>query len=208
MFHATFILGNSMMSSEKLDEMILASAVELGDREEQEVETFGIDDARNLFQKASYKNTQSGYALFVTRCQRITLPAQNALLKLLEEPPQETLFVFSMPRDALLLSTLTSRVNILGAFEGKQREHAQVHAFLTGPSTDRLKLVQDMQEDVEEARDFLTSLAVHTENILFNERSQEWKHFGRAVETALLYLNDPSASRKMLLEHVALACPQ
>ncbi|MDQ5955368.1 MAG: polymerase subunit delta [Patescibacteria group bacterium] len=74
----------------------------------QQFEKFGIDEARELIATASLKNT-GGRTLFVLGVGSMTSEAQQALLKLFEEPQQGTQFVLLLPHGTLL-STLRSRM--------------------------------------------------------------------------------------------------
>ncbi len=74
----------------------------------QQFEKFGIDEARELIATASLKNT-GGRTLFVLGVGSMTSEAQQALLKLFEEPQQGTQFVLLLPHGTLL-PTLRSRM--------------------------------------------------------------------------------------------------
>ena len=73
----------------------------------KEFERFGIDEARALIQLASLKNV--GKTIFFIAAASITHEAQQALLKLFEEPQQGTTFVFLVSHGALI-ATLRSRM--------------------------------------------------------------------------------------------------
>ncbi len=70
-------------------------------------EKFGIEEARDLTQQASLKSS-SGRSLFVLGISSITSEAQQALLKLFEEPQEGAIFVVLMPH-GIVLPTLRSR---------------------------------------------------------------------------------------------------
>lgn len=59
--------------------------------------------------------------VIITPGEKITLPAQQALLKLLEEPPQNTLVVISVRSPQALLPTIQSRCVIIRAENGQAR---------------------------------------------------------------------------------------
>lgn len=52
---------------------------------------------------------QSQKIAFLPQANKLTLPAQNALLKTLEEPPANSLIILLAPHDNLLLPTIVSR---------------------------------------------------------------------------------------------------
>src|SRR3989344_8617160 len=74
----------------------------------QKYERFGIDEARALTQLASLKNI-SGEAVFLLALGSITSEAQQALLKLFEEPQLGTVFILVVPH-GILVATLRSRM--------------------------------------------------------------------------------------------------
>ena len=51
--------------------------------------------------------------MIITEAQNLTLPAQNALLKTLEEPPAHSLIILTTPNPALLLPTVVSRCQVI-----------------------------------------------------------------------------------------------
>ena len=51
--------------------------------------------------------------VIITEAQNLTLPAQNALLKTLEEPPAHSLIILTTPNPALLLPTVVSRCQVI-----------------------------------------------------------------------------------------------
>ena len=73
----------------------------------REYERFGVDEARELIALASLKNFAA--ATFFAGASSITSEAQQALLKLLEEPQEGTTFIFLVPHGALI-ATLKSRM--------------------------------------------------------------------------------------------------
>lgn len=76
-----------------------------------EIDAFGIDDVRALTSLA-YRTPSIGDKLgVVVIVKSITVEAEQALLKLLEEPPSTTAFLFCVPESVFLLPTLLSRFN-------------------------------------------------------------------------------------------------
>lgn len=51
--------------------------------------------------------------VLISDAQLLSEEAQNALLKLLEEPPQSTIFIFTVPTDKSVLPTIVSRLQKL-----------------------------------------------------------------------------------------------
>lgn len=77
-------------------------------------ETFVIDDARDVKTFHGMRPvTEVGKKIFVLRMNEITVEAQNALLKLLEEPADYAHFFIIIPSVHLLLPTVKSRMQEL-----------------------------------------------------------------------------------------------
>ena len=73
--------------------------------------TIGIGQIRNIIEFLSRKPLQSPHLVVVVHsADLLTLPAQNALLKTLEEPPPSVLIYLISPHPDALLPTILSRV--------------------------------------------------------------------------------------------------
>jgi len=72
--------------------------------------SIGIADIRALEKFLARKAYQKDQKIaFIPHADKLTLPAQNALLKTLEEPPPNSLIILLAPHDHLLLPTTISR---------------------------------------------------------------------------------------------------
>ncbi|MBI2613165.1 MAG: hypothetical protein HYW62_00085 [Candidatus Levybacteria bacterium] len=74
----------------------------------------GIEDVRNIQKSILFKPFKGkSKAIVIEAYEGITTEAQNALLKILEEPPINTIIVVSIPKKELLLPTIISRCKII-----------------------------------------------------------------------------------------------
>lgn len=72
------------------------------------------EEATELLRKMSFKSYEGGYKVVVVFMpERMNATAANALLKLIEEPPAQTLFLFVATEPEKLLSTIRSRVQTM-----------------------------------------------------------------------------------------------
>jgi len=69
---------------------------------------------------------QSQKIAFLPQANKLTLPAQNALLKTLEEPPANSLIILLAPHDNLLLPTIVSRCHQLTLTQSVKLTPAQL----------------------------------------------------------------------------------
>ncbi|MBD3799213.1 DNA polymerase III subunit delta' [Sulfuricurvum sp.] len=71
---------------------------------------FKIEDAKEAIAEA-YKSEESTKIL-ILGAKSFTIPAQNALLKILEEPPRNILFLLLAPNKSTFLPTVRSRLSL------------------------------------------------------------------------------------------------
>lgn len=72
----------------------------------------GVDDARELRDKAFYAPAESRYRVFIIdEAHMVTTQGFNALLKIVEEPPDHLVFVFATTEPDKVLPTIRSRTH-------------------------------------------------------------------------------------------------
>ncbi|MDB9726397.1 DNA polymerase III subunit delta' [Flavobacteriaceae bacterium] len=72
-----------------------------------------VEEARDLSQKLSLKSYEGGYKVMVIwGIEKMNTAAANKILKLLEEPPEKTLFILIAEEEEQLIATITSRCQI------------------------------------------------------------------------------------------------
>ncbi len=72
----------------------------------------GVDDARELRDRAFYVPGESRYRIFIIdEAHMVTPQAFNALLKIVEEPPEHLIFVFATTEPEKVLPTIRSRTH-------------------------------------------------------------------------------------------------
>lgn len=192
-----------------------------------EYETVSIEQAR-LIRDAALLRPTGDYRVIVIAAHGFGREAQNALLKIFEEPPQGVHFIIVIPVRHILLPTVQSRlmfIDIEGVGNGdaaKQlsselsestREVAdhEVPEFLSLSYKDRLEWVKDFTDDIKaekrtryDAVVFLTQLQ---KEIYEKFPPQENATLHKQLLSILSYAQDPSAGLKMLLEQVSLVVP-
>ena len=132
-----------------------------------------IDPIRHVIGEAGYRPFEGQRrVVIIADADRVVTPAQNALLKILEEPPDSTRFVLVTARPDLLLPTVRSRcqrlnfgrlmdqdvVKVLDRLRGDDAEDAHVAAAAAGGSVARA-LELSSRESVT-ARDAAVALLV------------------------------------------------
>ncbi len=175
-------------------------------------DSFTIDDARELKTAAGLKAVSAtNRKIFVLKITGLTNEAQNALLKILEEPPAGTQFFLIVPSLAQLLPTVRSRLSLFAPAlpeKGGGETAKQAAAFLKLSVAARLEAVKKLMEEIakekkskQDALDFLEAL----EYEIYERGPSKQKEKLEAVEIARKYARDRSPSLKMLLEYVAMS---
>jgi DNA polymerase III, delta subunit len=165
----------------------------------QSGQRMGIDDVRTLVYEAYRTPMNAPFRVFVLAYTDYTHEAQNALLKILEEPPKTARFYILAPHP--LLPTLRSRLVVADVeYESEHTEHADFFELSYG---ERLAHIAQHAQKKDDA--WLSSLM---------ESFEEWAHTHRDTQFihALLELtplfHTQGASKKMILEHLALILPK
>lgn len=71
----------------------------------------GVDDVRNIIQQAKLKSLDSEYKVFIIdECHSLSNTAWQAFLKLIEEPPAKSIFIFCTTNPEKIPKTILSRV--------------------------------------------------------------------------------------------------
>lgn len=127
--------------------------------------SIGIEQIRELKKNFSLKPIKSKQkVVFIFEAQKMTIPAQNALLKTLEEPPGNNFLILTSPNPDLLLPTISSRcqiINLSAKTEIKLKKenflkHWQVlREIITGGVGERLILSEKIAKNRQEATDWL-----------------------------------------------------
>jgi DNA polymerase III delta prime subunit len=170
---------------------------------------FTIDDARELKSIHETRPVNSnGKKISVLTMNGITVEAQNALLKLLEEPAEYAHFFLIIPSAHLLLPTVKSRLSFI---ETEKIESAgdleEAKKFLELSPAKRLETIKSLLDDIskekktkQDAINFLNNV----EQVVYEKGVAKSRAALEAIENARRYMNDRAPSLKMLLEYLAL----
>ncbi len=108
-------------------------------------EQLGIDPIRDLIVRMNLTPASKYKIVIIERAERMTPEAANCLLKMLEEPPPQTLFLLTTDTIRTILPTVISRCRMLGL---SLCEESELMAFLQEKYTDvdaeTLRLVTEL----------------------------------------------------------------
>ncbi|MBI2189920.1 MAG: hypothetical protein HYU49_00055 [Candidatus Levybacteria bacterium] len=153
---------------------------------EEEKGTIGIEKIRNLQKKLFLKPIRSKVkAAVIKNAENLTLEAQNALLKSLEEPPDNTIVILTVSNKDLLVSTILSRCKIIELKEDDaqlpKNEISQYLDILISLRSygigERLKLTQDVGKTKEEALLWLEKMILITRGHLIETVEKNGSRF-------------------------------
>ncbi len=175
--------------------------------------TLGIDEVRKQISQTDY--VPSGARLVVFSFYHITLEAQNALLKFLEEPPSQTTILLVTGKSTVFLPTVLSRVQICQVSDNPAIIK-NVQEFLDCEPAFRMeltfikkmllaKLGESNAVDKEAIHQFLDNCLEVYQKRPVSEFTIEER---QALENSLILLaalKQNGASAKQILEYIALA---
>ncbi len=166
----------------------------------------GVDDARSLTDRAATKPLSAPQRTFVCFASGVTIEAQNALLKTLEEPPAHAQFVFVVSSPDQLLPTVRSRMERVAITQCTPQSGKE---FISLTTDERIKKIQELldteERDMPSVLAFLTELE-HTLGAL--PHSSGRTQALTALYRARKYAGDKGSLLKPLLEQVALLIPR
>lgn len=190
-----------------------------------EHESFGIDEGRSLQSLALLRpqgNADKKRVIVLVRS--FTKEAQNALLKLFEEPTQSTQFFIFFPAVDQLLPTLQSRLQIVRQNLGQKQDDIQdervvMREFLAEGPGARLARVKSFLDLLEKEKitkahleKYLNALEVELHRSFHllrgkgDEKTLPLSLFEKAL-SVIQYAPDRSSSMKMIFETLAVVLP-
>ncbi len=194
--HAFLILADNLLSADIPDELKREGA----DTRHLTVESFGIDEARNLKNLAGERAFVGDHHTFIITTSSITEEAQNAILKLFEEPPAGAIFYLIIPSETRLLPTLRSRL-FLRNNKNNSETNDTASQFRRFDYKERMEWIADIaKKDTDQLVDLVREIS-----------RSDLKSLPLTAKRSLLlaekYVYNRGASKKMLIEELALSLP-
>lgn len=178
-------------------------------------EVLGIETSRALGQLAGRRAWNGRRQFFVLAPQTITLPAQQALLKTLEEPAAGTCFIIICQTVGELLPTVRSRCQLIRlpiAAEARDQRPAPgardwARQFLTSSPPERLALLKreiDQENKISRADELTRAVEELCYDRLVAAPTLALAETLTFIRQARDYLSDPASSAKLIFEHLAV----
>lgn len=221
--HAYFLEGDHEQVLPKLLEYL--EGENIAKKESVSVNTipvFYIENSREI--KEMQQMVADEARVIIVAFDRMIMAAQQALLKTLEEPTENTHFIFINRNSNSLLPTVRSRLFIVKSSgrSDKKNDYEFAKDYLSSDLFGRMDLVKDMisgargedDEDDDERASSRRGLVRFLDSLeeLMYDLSQnghyEYIEGVQSVISAKKDLEDPSPSIKMIFEHLAHRLPR
>ncbi len=145
----------------------------------------------------------------------INREAEQALLKLIEEPQSNTHFFIIVPNSSLLADTILSRTHLVKILNSNIAFEKLAKDFINASVDSRLKMVAEIIEDNKnnensgglrhQTIELMNEIEKYYFNLFKNDRNNTNTQFIlNEIQKNRTYLSTPGASVKMILEHIAL----
>ncbi len=167
--------------------------------------TLAISQVREIIRRAHQRPFATAYQFLVIKARTIPVEAQNALLKVIEEPPAATRFIFIVERSTYLLPTILSRVSLLRTARIGSARPRVFEDFLRADPAARIALIAAMAKNKDEA-----SYQELYDGLIAWQEEQEIAddiELARSVQRSLVWLAARGSSKKMIWEDLALTLP-
>lgn len=171
----------------------------------------GIAQVRDFQKRIFLKPFKSDQKAVILKAGNgLTLESQNALLKVLEEPPNNTIIIILVESDESVLSTILSRCKIISLDkEGVQRkdlvEYEKILLSLKKAGVgDRLRLAQDKSKDKETALQFVEGLILSSEILLRNSKDKKLAEAIELMQKTYTGIKTTNANLRLSIENMLL----
>ncbi len=195
MHHANLLIGSIDWA---LSQIPASEKIEGQDVSVTHYERMSIAQVRALIYEAGLRPVVRPYRTFILICDSLLHEAQNALLKLFEEPNAHTLFYLVIPREDMLLPTLRSRLHVLGK-ESQVRASEVFTKFHALGYAERLSSIADKIKAEDHA--WILGVVAGFSQYAHDTKNPAYMHTAVLIES---YIHTTGSSKKMLLEHLAL----
>lgn len=183
----------------------------------------GIEDVRKLQKNLYLKPLRGEYkALIINAFRGITTESQNALLKILEEPPLSTFIFLIVENVNILLPTIISRCKIIKLEDEKNLIEViteDINNLIKAISSEnagiKLKLAQDFGKSREEAIESIEKAIIGMREILLNKinssadpaggKSEDLIKLINKLEEGRLAVKTTNVNQRFILENTFLS---
>lgn len=173
----------------------------------------GIEDIKQLQKKIFLKPIKSkNKAIIIEDAELLTTEAQNALLKVLEEPPDSTIIILVSEIKEALLPTILSRCQIIEIARERStvpsKEQEELQFFWTEFSSwgigERLKKAELLAKDKDKAVEWIGKLILTLRESLLQQQSEEVFTAIRSFQSLHTLLKTTNVNPRFAIENTLL----
>lgn len=198
-----------------LDATVIQSEQGMHETDSKKTTSIGIKTIRTLQQKVMLKPLKKGNkAVILEQADHLTIEAQNALLKTLEEPPAHTIIILAAESKDALLPTILSRSTILAteeqaaALTPKEYDMLmhELQSLIQAPIGQRFRFAEALAKDRDEALSWLDKMQLVVRSTMLQDTGS---HSHIITMKALLdcrrIVQATNANIRLALEHCLTA---
>jgi len=178
-------------------------------------DSFAILDSRNIKEWYQNKATDGKKKVCIIGAKFINREAEQTLLKIIEEPTENTHFFIVVPNSSLLLPTILSRVHLIKNLVEDNSDNKKAEDFIKSSPAARIEKVAEIIKEFKDndnsggLRNSAISLVNGIEKIIYkkwkeNVDDENLKFVLNELKNCRDFLSTPGASVKMILEHLSL----
>ena len=151
----------------------------------------GVDEAQDIVKKISLKSYEGGYkVMIIWMAEYMNIAASNKLLKLIEEPPDKTVFILVAEDESKILQTIRSRCQLLSFPPLPEQAIADALVIKGLIRKDAMRLAHEANGNYNKALDLMYS---DSEDLVFEKWFVQW------VRSAFKAKGNKSAIHELIL---------
>ncbi len=157
----------------------------------------GVDEAFEVVRKLTLKSYEGGYKIMIIwMAEKMNTAASNKLLKLIEEPPDKTVFVLIAEDEELILQTIRSRCQVIHFPPLSEITISQALTLKGLPESEAMRLAHEANGNFNKALDLMHQ---DSEELVFEKWFVQW------VRSAFKARGNKAAVHELILWSEAVA---
>lgn len=210
------LVGAQKTRSDYIENFYKQQEISLFDRITLETEgSIGVQEIRKLQENLFLSPRGEKKVILIESAENLTIEAQNALLKVLEEPPSFVFFFLSAATDTFL-PTILSRCQIISlgtddqtlSADAKQQLAEDIQIITTDSIAEKLLLAQKVSAEKANTKEWLTNVQLLLRELMLShlgEKDAPYPLLLATLQEAYKTLTTTNVNAHMLLEHYFLS---
>ena len=132
----------------------------------------GVDEAQDVVKKLALKSYEGGYkVMLIWMAEKMNTAASNKLLKLIEEPPNKTVFILITENEEQIIQTIRSRCQVLHFPPLAEQDIADALVEKGALREEALRIAHESDGNFNKALDLLNK---DSEDLVFEKWFVQW----------------------------------